>query len=65
MNDPHHRYWNVIMRLQSLVVQVFVRRISNNHSSKDAAAILFAKHPYGQGSRMLADYLPRTKLRTG
>jgi hypothetical protein len=46
------------MRLRSLVVQVFTRRISNNHSKPDAAAILFARHPYGHGSQYLGDYLP-------
>jgi hypothetical protein len=52
------RHWNAIMRLRSLVVQVFTRRIANNHSRPDAAAILLALHPYGHGSRCLGDYLP-------
>jgi hypothetical protein len=51
-------YWNAAMRLRSLIVQVFARRITNNHSKPDAAAILFAEHPYGHGSRCLSDYLP-------
>src|SRR5262249_39908993 len=57
MNSPRHRHRNVIMRLRSLVVQVFVRRITNNHSKEDAAQILFAPHPYGNGSGLLQDYL--------
>lgn|SRR5262249_29913502 len=56
-NTPGLRHWNAIMRLRSLVVQVFVRRIRNNHSPKDAAQILFARHPHGSGSGELRDYL--------
>jgi hypothetical protein len=55
--SPGLRHWNAIMRLKSLVVQVFVRRIANNHSAEDAAQILFAPHPYGNGSGLLRDYL--------
>jgi len=40
-NTPGLRHWNAIMRLRSLVVQVFVRKITNNHSKEDAARILF------------------------
>ena len=54
---PGLRHWNAIMRLMSLVVQVLVRRIRNNHSPKDAAQILFARHPHGSGSGELRDYL--------
>jgi len=36
-----------------------VRDITNNHSAGDAAAILFAEHPYGHGARRLGDYLSR------
>jgi len=46
-----------IMRLKSLVVQVFVRRIRNSHSPKVAAQILFAQHRYGRGSGLLGDYI--------
>ena len=53
------RHWNVKMRLKSLIIQVFTRNIRNNHSPEDAAKILFAKHPYGRGSRVLRDYLPQ------
>jgi hypothetical protein len=45
------------MRLKSLVVQVFVRNIANNHSPGDTAEILFAQHRYGAGSGCLRDYL--------
>jgi hypothetical protein len=57
-DTPGLRHWNAIMRLRSLIVQVFTRRISNNHSKPAAAAILFAEHPHGYGSRYLGDYLP-------
>jgi hypothetical protein len=56
-DTPGLRHWNAIMRLQSLVVQVFVRHITNNHSPEDAAQILLAQHPYGHGSGQLGDYL--------
>jgi hypothetical protein len=58
-NTPGLRHWNAIMRLSSLVVQVLVRRIANNHSPEDAANILFMQH-YGRGGRgsgLLEDYL--------
>jgi hypothetical protein len=58
-NTPGLRNWHIIMRLASLVIQVFTRRIVNNHSAKEATAILFAPHPYGRGSRLLRDYLRR------
>jgi hypothetical protein len=57
MDTPGLRHWGAIMRLKSLLVQVFVRNITNNHSPKDAAHILFAQHDYGHGSGMLQDYL--------
>jgi hypothetical protein len=56
---PGVRHWDAIMRLTSLVVQVLVRRISNNHHPQDAAAILFVEHPYGNGSGQLRDYLDK------
>jgi hypothetical protein len=62
-NSPAFRHSGAITRLQSLVVQVFVRDITNNHSAEDAAGILFAPHPYGTGSGALRDYfedLPRS-----
>jgi hypothetical protein len=58
MKEPGMRYCNVITRLKSLLIQVFVRDIANNHSAQDTASILFAKHPHGTGSRLLEDYLP-------
>jgi hypothetical protein len=51
------RYRHSIMRLRSLVVQVFTRHIVNNHSPEEAAEILFARHRYGHGSGDLSDYL--------
>lgn len=57
MNTPGVRHWNAIMRLKSLVVQVFIRNITNEHSPEDAAAILFADHRYGTGSGRLSEYL--------
>jgi hypothetical protein len=51
-------YWHSIPRLKSLVVQMLVRDIVTHHSPKEAAQILFAPHPYGNGSkRPLQDYL--------
>jgi hypothetical protein len=61
MNKPGQRHWNAIMRIKSLLVQVFVRDIANNHTPQDAASILFAKHPHGTGSRLLQHYLPDRK----
>ena len=58
MNEPGIRHGNAITRLKSLLIQVFVRDITNNHSAQDAAQILFAEHPHGTGSRLLEDYLP-------
>jgi hypothetical protein len=55
--SPGLRHWDAIMRLESLVVQMFVRHITNNHSAEDAARILFAQHRYGHGSGRLQDYL--------
>jgi hypothetical protein len=46
-----------VMRLKSLVVQVFTRSITNNHSPKDAARLLFARHRHGYGSGALGDYI--------
>ena len=63
MNEPGMRHRNAIMRLKSLLVQVFVRNITNNHSPENARAILFAGHPHGTGSRRLEDYLPKRKTR--
>jgi hypothetical protein len=57
MDTPGLRHWNAIMRLKSLVIQVFTRNITNNHSAEDAAKILFAEHSYGQGSGCLHDYI--------
>lgn len=56
-NDPGIRHWNTIMRLKSLVIQVFARYINNNNSPDRATDILFAEHPCGTGSRLLEDYI--------
>jgi hypothetical protein len=58
ISKPRQRHWNAITRIKSLLVQVFVRDIANNHSPQDAADILFTEHPHGHGSRQLQDYLP-------
>jgi hypothetical protein len=55
--SPGLQHWDVIMRLKSLLVQVFVRNITNNHSKKDAADILFVEHRHGTGSGWLPDYI--------
>jgi hypothetical protein len=57
LDTPGLRNWHTIMRLKSLVVQIFVRNIHNNHSPKEAAKILFAQHAFGTGSGRLEDYL--------
>jgi hypothetical protein len=48
---------NAIKRLKGLIIQVLVRDITNDSSSKDAAAILFAYQEHGSGSRLLLDYI--------
>jgi hypothetical protein len=57
MESPCFRNWNAIMRLKSLLVQVFARNITNNHSPKEAARILFADHHHGCGSGRLSEYI--------
>jgi hypothetical protein len=59
MASPGTRHSHAIARLTSLVIQVFTREITNNHSPEDAAKILFAAHPHGYGSGCLRDYLSR------
>jgi hypothetical protein len=56
-NSPGLRHWKAIKHLTSLVVQVFVRNITRDHSPKDASKLLFAHHKYGAGSGDLGDYL--------
>jgi hypothetical protein len=57
-DTPGLRHWHAIHRLQSLVIQIFTRRISNNHSPAEAAKILYAQHHHGHGSGRLEEYLP-------
>jgi hypothetical protein len=60
------RHHNATMRLKGLLIQVFARDITIDHSPQDAAKILFAQHRYGNGSGRLGDYiddLPRKGLR--
>jgi len=59
MDTPYIRNRGTIMRLLSLVAQVFIRHITNNHSHEDAEEILYSRHPYGHGSRLLEDYVKR------
>jgi hypothetical protein len=54
---PGWRYWNSIMQFKSLIIQVFLRNITNSHSKEDAAKILFMGHSNGTGSGWLPDYL--------
>jgi hypothetical protein len=56
-DTPGLRYWNAIMRLKSLVIQVLTRCITNNHSPEEAAKLLFAEHPHGHGSGWIVEYL--------
>src|ERR1700758_4958965 len=53
--SPRAYHWHAIMRLKSLMIQVFARDISNNHSGPDAKKILFAPHRHGTGSGLLED----------
>jgi hypothetical protein len=55
--SPGWRYWNSVMRFKSLIIQVFLRNITSNHSREDAAKILFMGHSNGTGSGWLPDYL--------
>jgi hypothetical protein len=57
MNSPGLMHWNAIMRLKSLIVQIFVRNITNDHSREEAGRILFTNHRYGHGSRSLSEYI--------
>jgi hypothetical protein len=41
----------------SVIIQVLVRSITNNHSPDDAAKVLFREHRRGTGSGWLPDYL--------
>jgi hypothetical protein len=54
---PGLKYRNAIMEAVSLVIQVFVRCITNNHSDEDAAKILFREHRHGTGGCWLPEYL--------
>jgi hypothetical protein len=55
--SPRAYHWHTIMRLKSLMIQVFARDIANNHSGHDATELLFARHRHGAGSGLLEDYL--------
>ena len=57
VKSPGQMHWHAIMRLKSLLVQVFTRNITNNHSPQEAARILFADHPHGIGSGVLSEYI--------
>jgi hypothetical protein len=56
-NTPGWRHRRCIERLTSLVIQVLVRDIVNDHAPAQAAEILFAHQPLGHGSGLLGDYL--------
>jgi hypothetical protein len=51
------KHWHTKMRLRSLVVQTFVRRVRTNNSPKHASELLFSHHCYGHGSGDLDDYI--------
>jgi hypothetical protein len=55
--SPGLRHWNAIMRLKALLVQVFARNITNNHSAERAAELLFTEQKFGTGSASLLDYI--------
>jgi hypothetical protein len=57
--SPGIKHWHTIMRLKSLIIQVFARNITNEHSREEAARILFATHPHGDGSGALGDYIDK------
>jgi hypothetical protein len=50
------------MRLKSLMVQVFVRDIVNNHHPDRGKSLLLAHHPHGNGSGDLEDYLASARI---
>ena len=49
--------WHAVKEAASLIIQVLVRSITNNHSPNDAAKVLFREHRRGTGSGWLPDYL--------
>jgi hypothetical protein len=49
--------WRAVKEAASLIIQVLVRSITNNHSPNDAAKVLFREHRRGTGSGWLPDYL--------
>ena len=56
-NSPRRRYWSGIMRFKARVVYTFTRNITNNHSPKEAARILFSDQSNVGGNGRLKDYL--------
>jgi hypothetical protein len=57
LQSPGIKSYGAIMRLKALLIQVFVRNITNSHSAEDAAKLLFARQRYGTGSGELRDYV--------
>jgi hypothetical protein len=51
------KYWHAEKEAASLMIQVLVRSITNNHSRDNAAKVLFREHRMGTGSGWLPDYL--------
>jgi hypothetical protein len=49
--------WRAEKEAASLIIQVLVRSITNNHSPENAAKVLFRDHLRGTGSGWLPDYL--------
>jgi hypothetical protein len=57
LDAAEFKYWHAEKEAASLIIQVLVRSITNNHSEADAARVLFREHRGGTGSGWLPDYL--------
>jgi hypothetical protein len=55
--SPGLLYWHDIMRFKARVICTFVSNITNNHSRKVAAQLLFRHQPDVPGSGYLEEYL--------
>jgi hypothetical protein len=55
--SPGWRYWNSIMQFKSLIIQVFLRNITNNHSKEMQRRSCLWSIRNGTGSGWLLDYL--------
>jgi hypothetical protein len=57
LQSPGIQSYGAIMRLKALLIQIFVRNITNNHSAEDAAKLLFSRQRFGTGTAELRDYI--------